>query len=68
MHVARDVKLDSGLEEDRMSRSLGSATLACLLTTWMIVPGLSARNLLYTFYGELSSQHVGNIASLTSGA
>lgn len=35
-----------------MHRSLGSATLACLPTTWVIVPGLLAQNKLYTFYGD----------------
>ena len=43
-----------------MHRSLGSATLACLLTTWVIVPGLPAQNKLYAFYGDGANDYFGH--------
>ena len=46
-----------------MHRSLGSATLACLLTTWVIVPGLPAQNKLYTFYGDSANDEIGRSVS-----
>ena len=44
-----------------MHRSLGSATLACLLTTGMLTPDLSAQNKLYTFPGSYALAGAGDV-------